>query len=282
MHYSIPIALTLLKASLTYSAIIARSAPSSSPTAPSPTISPVIPVQPLVTYIPPTTSVPRNVTKIFSYNNGGFENLAFRSNGQLLAIIAFHEGLLFYIDPLMIRPGIVLHNFTSLSGTLGITELAPDMFYVAGVVVTANNGSSSSSSPLYNIYSVDMRGFVVLPDGTIVTPPAIKEVGTVAGELNGMTSLDRNDSFILSADSLAGGVWRTFVDSGESELIIKDTSMAGPPNGVQYAGIGINGLRTQNGTLFYCNSGAQTFSKMPVSLHWTHVSDLDLDISPST
>ena len=200
------------------------------------------------------------MTKIFEYNNGGFENIAFRSNGQLLATVAFHEGLLFYIDPLMIRPGIVLHNFTSLSGTIGITELAPDMFYVSGIVPTANG------SPLYNIYSVDMRGFLVLPDGTIVTPPIIKEVGTVAGELNGMTYLSRKDNFILSADSSLGGVWRIFVDSGKSDLVIKDPTMAGPPNQTQFAGLGINGLRTQNRTLFYCNSGAQTFYKMPVSL----------------
>ena len=42
--------------------------------------------------------------------------------------------------------------------------------------------------------------------------------------------------------------------------------MAGDPNKTEYAAYGINGLWTQNNTLFYCNSGQQTFYKMPVSL----------------
>ena len=243
---------------MTFGAVITNSAVSLQKTA-IPTVSPVIPVQPVVTYTPPTASIESPVTKIFQYYGGGFENLAFRSNGQLLATIAFPEPLLFYIDPLSIRPGIVLHNFTSEQNTLGITELVPDMFYVCAERPTANDSSLST------IYSVDMRGFLILPNGTVFTPPTIKEIGNVLGTLNGMTYLHRTDNFILSADSVLGGVWKIFVDTGKSELIIKDPSMAGPVNKIQYAGIGINGLRTQNETLFYCNSGAQEFYKMPVS-----------------
>ena len=212
-----------------------------------------------MTYIPPTASSQAPVTKIFSYNGGGFENLAFRSNGQILATIAFPAPLLFYIDPLSIRPTVLLQNFTALRNTLGITELAPDLFYVAGEA--ADGGA-------FSVFSVDMRPFLVLPDGTISTPPIVKEIGSIpsALALNGMTYLRRNDNFVLGADSLLGGVWKFYVDTGEFDLVIKDPSMAGPTNETEYAGYGINGLRTQNETLFYCNSGAQTFYKMLVSL----------------
>ena len=153
----------------------------------------------------------------------------------------------------------MLHNFTSLQNTIGVTELAPDIFYVSGEKATADG------SPLYTVYSVDMRRFLVLPNGTIYTPPVIKEISNVPGLLNGMTYLHRSDNYILSADSHLGGVWKVYVDTGKYELIIRDPSMAGLPNKIQEAALGINGLRTQNDTLFYCNSGAQTFYRMPVS-----------------
>ncbi|KAK4692454.1 hypothetical protein P7C71_g4754, partial [Lecanoromycetidae sp. Uapishka_2] len=223
----------------------------------SPSVTPVIPIQPIVTYIPPSALSKGPVTKIFEYIGGGFENLALRANGQILATIAFPEPLLFYVDPLSIRPGIVLHNFTSLQNTLGITELAPNMFYVAGE--GANGGP-------FSIYSVDMRPFLILPNGTIFTPPVIKEIGSIpsALALNGMTNIHRSDDFVLIADSLLGGVWKFYVNTGKYEVVIKDPSMAGPANKTEFAAIGINGLRTQNDTLFYCNSGAQTFYKMPL------------------
>lgn len=234
-------------------------ATTSSETLSTTTITPVIPVQPIVTYIPPAAPSKAPVTRIFKYNGGIFENLAFRSNDQLLATIAAPSGLLFYIDPLSIRPGVVLHNFTSLASTAGITELAPDMFYVAG--------SGADGGPP-RIYSVNMRPVVILPNGTIFRPPAIREVATIPSALllNGMASIRRNDRFILVADTLLGGVWKVHVDTGKSELIIKDPSMTGPANQTAFAAFGINGLRVQNQTLFYCNSGAQSFYKMPVSL----------------
>ena len=197
--------------------------------------------------------------KLFNIDeNNGFENLAVRSNGQILATTAFPSALLWYIDPLSIRPPVLLQNFTSLTATLGITELQPDMFYVVGT------GTDSPGS----IFSVDMRPFLVLPNGTIFTSPVINEIGSLpsAIALNGMTRLHMNDHFVLIADTVLGGVWKFDVENGESDLIIQDSSMRGPQNKTSFAGFGINGLRTQNNTLFYTNSGAQTMYKMPVSL----------------
>ena len=222
-------------------------------------VTPVVPVQPTIPPSPPTASPEANVARIFKYPGGGFENLAVRSNGQILATLAFPEPLLFYVDPLSIRPTVLLHNFTSLQNTGGITELARDKFYV--------HGPGTNNSP-YSVYSVDMRQFLVLPDGTVFTPPVIKEIGTIPSALllNGMTRLRSSDNFVLISDTLLGGVWKFYVDTGKSQLVIKDPSMSGPPKQTAFAAFGINGLRTQNNTLFYCNSGAQTFYKMPVSL----------------
>lgn len=153
----------------------------------------------------------------------------------------------------------MLHNFTALQNTVGITELAPDRFYV--------HGQGVDGGP-FRVYSVDMRRFVAFPDGTILTPPIVNEIGVLASALlpNGMTSIRRSDNFVVIADTLLGGVWKFYVDSGKAQLVIKDPSMAGLPNKTEFAAFGINGLRVQNRTLFYCNSGAQTFYKMPVSI----------------
>lgn len=61
-----------------------------------------------------------------------------------------------------------------------------------------------------------MRPFVALPDGTMYTPPKIREVGTIegAGLTNGMTSLG-SEGFVLVADTALGGVWRVDVRTGK-------------------------------------------------------------------
>ena len=261
MTFSIPTAVFGLGLLVHYgasSAIPTQSNPSLSASASS-SVTPVVPVQPIVSYIPPTVPKEASVTKIFHFDGAGFENLAIRSNDQILATIAFPEPLLFYIDPLSIRPGIVLHNFTSLKNTLGIAELAPDMFYMSG---------ADADTASYSIYSIDMRHALILSNGTIFTPPVIHKVGSIPSAIavNGMTYINSGDDFVLCSDSLVGGVWKFNVNTGKSDLIIQDPSMAGPPNMTQYAGFGINGLRVQNHTLYYCNSGAQSFYKMPVSL----------------
>lgn len=216
------------------------------------------PPRPSVTFIPPNAPTSAPVHRIASVSGDGFENLAIRANGEILATTAFPSALLWYIDPLSIRLPVLLQNFTGLPGTFGIVELAPDVFYVIG------NGAEGP----HNIYEVDMRPFLPLPDGTIFTPPVITQIGSIptAVALNGMTYLRRSDRFVLIADTALGGVWKFHVETGKSDLIIQDPTMKGPANKTSFAGFGINGLRTQNGTLFYTNSGAQTMYKMPVNL----------------
>lgn len=114
-----------------------------------------------------------------------------------------------------------------------------------------------------------MNAFAVSDNAkTIRIPPSIKEVGRVREgvAMNGMTQLRRGDDFVLISDSLVGGVWKFCVKTGEYELVVRDTSMAGPANKTQFAAFGINGLRVWDGVLYYCNSGKQEFWKMMVRL----------------
>ncbi|KAI4274290.1 MAG: hypothetical protein L6R38_006140 [Xanthoria sp. 2 TBL-2021] len=180
----------------------------------------IVPVQPIPTYIPPSPPIKAPVTKIFSSDGNGFENLHVRSNGHILATTAFPSALLFDIDPFH-RTGVLL---------------APDVFYTLGKV---RNGTG------FSIVSVDMRPFAVYPNGTVCTPPIINEIGTARDGLamNGMTHLRRNDGFVLITDSLVSGVWKFDINNGKYELIIKDASMTRPANRTEFAAFGINGLR---------------------------------------
>ena len=215
------------------------------------------PPQPAITSFPSVTLPPVSVHKVATIDSQGFENLAFRSNGEILATTAFPSALVWYIDPMSIRPPILLHNFTSLTATGGITELAPDIFYVAAY------GPTEPPS----IYSIDMRLFLPLPNGTVFTPPVIKEIGKLppTSSVNGMTHLGKNDDFVLVADTQLGGVWKFDIKNGNASLIIQDLSMKGPPNEISFRAFGINGIRIQNQTLFYTNSGKQTMSRIAVS-----------------
>lgn len=216
--------------------------------------------EPHVSYTPTKGSPELPVHKIFNASTFGFENLYARADGQLLVTAAFPTARLWQVDPLSIRPPIVLHEFPSFTGTLGVTELTRYMFYV----VLTNNTKLGSGS----IFSVDMRLFLAFPNGTISTPPIIKEVALLPSSvaLNGMTHMAEGDDFVLTADTTIGGIWKTNVETGKSTIIIKDSTMDPLPHTIGVAAYGINGIRIQNSTLYYTNSGAQTLHRMPVSL----------------
>ncbi|KAL8840869.1 MAG: hypothetical protein Q9170_001133 [Blastenia crenularia] len=116
-----------------------------------------------------------------------------------------------------------------------------------------------------------MHPFINSPNGTTCATPIIKEVGRVHEgiAMNGMTHIHQSDDFVLISDSLVGGVWKVHIKTGKHELVIKDASMDGPANETDFSAYGINGLRVKNNVLFYCNSGAQTFWKMPLHANAT-------------
>ena len=154
----------------------------------------------------------------------------------------------------------MLTDFPALTSTLGITELASDIFYVAATNISEIGRAA--------VFSINMRPYRVLPNGTISIPPVIKNVAnlTSAGGPNGMTHIRKTDDFVLIAETILGGVWKTNFVTGESTLIIQDPTMKGPPNTTGPAAYGINGVRVHNDTLFYTNSGTQALYRMPVGV----------------
>lgn len=161
------------------------------------------------------------------------ENLAVRSNGQILAT-NMNSANLYAIDPVA-KTSSTAVVVTGASGLSGIGEVSPDVFAVIG-------GKS--------IYKVDFTGGTA--KATLVM--AITE----ASNLNGLAVL--NNDTVLVADAGKGNVYRLTVSTGAYSVAITDPTMA-PSGSIPF---GIDGIKYNNGTVWYTNIFKNSFHKVPV------------------
>jgi len=189
-----------------------------------------------------------------------FENLAVRSNTQILTAVAGPSAKLFQVDPVRIRPPVLVSAFPGVAGAYGIIELEPDVFYVAaGNFSIAALGAPPGAG---KIFEVDMRGFGALPNGTIIHPAAVREAADLPVTAilpNGVTRIDGNYGHVFVADSFAGVIWRVNVHTGSTDVAFNDTSTQ--PTKL----IGVNGLKYDKGFFYYSNTGQETLYKLAVT-----------------
>jgi len=185
---------------------------------------------------------------IAQINGSQVENLAIRSNGQILATTAEPFSHLWQIDPLRTQAPILVTTFQGTSGTYGITEGEPDVFYVA----TGNstfNGTYITPPSAFAVWRVDMSCFDALSNSPAAAISKLVDMppGVL---LNGMTSISESpeESFLLAADSINGVVWSISVPNGTVQVAINDTSMQRP---LGSNGLGINGIKYFNSSI-YC------------------------------
>ena len=178
------------------------------------------------------------------------ENLALRSNGQLV-ITAASEPSVYGLDPSeRSQPPKLLYQFPNASSALGIAEIAHDVF----AVVVGNFSSPASAVPgSFSIWSIDL---------TTSTPTAeiIASIPEAAG-LNGVTTLDGSPDLLLIADSVLGTVWRLDLTTRDYSIAIQDPLFSDSSS----IYIGINGIRTSRGLLFFSNSAQGTFGRVLIS-----------------
>ncbi len=161
------------------------------------------------------------------------ENLAVRSNGQILAT-NMNSANLYGIDATA-KTSSTAVVVTGASGLSGIGEVTPDVFAVIG-------GKS--------IYKVDFTGGT--PKASLVKAIA------GAGNLNGLAVFD-NDT-VLVADAGKGNVYRFSMSTGESSVVLTDPTMA-PSGGIPF---GIDGIKYKDGVVWYTNIFKNSFHKVPV------------------
>ncbi|RFU27851.1 hypothetical protein B7463_g8507, partial [Scytalidium lignicola] len=138
-----------------------------------------------------------------------------------------------------------------------IAELGHDIFYViAGnlSLVTRENTPGS-----YSLYKVDIREYDKHGvDGVTVTELVhIPE----SGQLNGMARLSSSTKTLLVADAVNGYVWEVDADTGAYTYVSVPEMLPPPGEGVI---LGINGVKSKDGYLYWTNSGYGTLSRIAI------------------
>jgi len=188
------------------------------------------------------------------------ENLAVRQNRRVLVTTSAPAATLWQIDPLSTHNATLAVRFPGVSGSYGITELQQDLFYV-----TTGNFSIQTRQTVpksFRLFEVDMTSYSERPNGTELSPPTVRQVATLADAilLNGLTHVHGQDGYVLAADSYAGVIWKVDIATGNVTAAIKDASMDPTPS----EAAGINGLKYQNGFLYYTNTGTNTYYRVPI------------------
>ncbi|KAL8763267.1 MAG: hypothetical protein Q9184_000907 [Pyrenodesmia sp. 2 TL-2023] len=209
----------------------------------------------------PPRPLPLPVRVVHEFPKGTFiENIALRRNNQILITLLAPRPDLYQVDPLSIRPPILIHTFADYTGVLGITEVDPDIFYV----VTGNFSLKTLDflPGASSVFEVDFRKF----NPWDKTPAAVRKVADFPNStfLNGATLLSRDRGEILIADSGAGSVWKLNVRTGATTKVIADDPLLKPKPGSKPTN-GINGVRIRNGVLYFTNSNFETFNRIPLN-----------------
>lgn len=213
----------------------------------------------------PSPLTPARIRPLVQFPNLTWvENIAVRPNGQLLVTV-FSSPKVYQISPFQPKPTAKLvATFPQALGTLGIAEIEDDVF-----AITKGNFSSASGDVTprsFSVWKADFRNhdtpvlssLVDVPDATI---------------LNGATTVKKGSKILLSADSMAGVIWRINLETAKYDVILNETSTQ--PLAPYPAGWGANGVHTRDGHLFFTNSDKGYF-RVPIHDDGTPAGDVEL------
>lgn len=210
-----------------------------------------------------TASTTIHTDIVHQFPNGTWlENMAVRRSGQILVNV-LNTPDIYQIDPLHANNApVLIHHIPGVTGLLGIAEIQEDVFYVlAGNFSIATFKSTHGS---YSLWKVDLRTSRAQIDGPAYSPAIVSKVVdiTEAFFLNGLALLNKAKGLIVAADSEAGLVYTLNVETGVYVKTIDDPTMKPDESSVLP---GINGLKVQDGYLYYSATGPQTFNRIPIN-----------------
>ncbi|KAL8669688.1 MAG: hypothetical protein Q9168_005730 [Polycauliona sp. 1 TL-2023] len=201
-------------------------------------------------------------------NNTWLENLAVRSNGQVLVTVLTTPDL-YQVNPSNGKATLI-HRFTNHLSLFGIAELGNDIFYV--IAGNYSQPMSTNTVGAWDVYRVNM--------GVTHNRVTLASHFPNAVLLNGMAVLNAKTGLLLIGDAGAGVVYRLNVNTGVKTVVIDDPSMK-PPAGTP---VGIDGLQVHKNTLYFSNANGGTFNKIPLRAVGTAAGpvvvltrDLDID-----
>ncbi|KAK7977237.1 hypothetical protein PG988_004727 [Apiospora saccharicola] len=212
-------------------------------------------------------SLPFPSRQLFQFEHDGtwIENVAARANGDLLFTVLQPAPQLFSLtavqsgDPQSTQ----LFQFPNMTGVLGITEVSPDVFVVAG------GNFKGTATPILGTFSLWR---VSLVDADISCEinciyggkkPSFDKLMDLPDKVypNGLTSVPDRPGVILVADSM-GSLLRIDVTSNKTDTVAAIPEMA-PVQGWPFL-MGINGIKIYNGHVYWSNSFAATMYRMAI------------------
>ncbi|KAI0441034.1 hypothetical protein F4803DRAFT_441167 [Xylaria telfairii] len=208
-------------------------------------------------HAPRSASLPLPARTIFQLDDtvpkSWFENIALRQNGDLLVTMLQPYGSVYSIKgPLSGSPKSSIINIPNANGVLGIAETSPDVFIVA------SGNFSALATPVPGtmaVWEINLRG--LKPTTRLVTK--IPE----AALLNGITTVsDCSSPYVLIADSGLSRVWRVDVKTGQYETAAEVPEMQPIANATLE--IGVNGVKTHDGHLYFSNSNYASIYRLPI------------------
>ncbi|RDW89772.1 hypothetical protein BP6252_01804 [Coleophoma cylindrospora] len=208
------------------------------------------------------------------------ENLAVRSNGQLLLNVLSTPDL-YLLDPLVEDSDpYLLYTFPDTLGLLGITEMQDDVFYILSGNFSLATGNTGPGT--YAVWKVDLTSYSL---GKPWDPKsAISKVVDMpeAKLLNSLIPLKKSATggIVLISDSYLGAVWQLDVSTGEYSILLAFPEMTFPADAK--LPIGINGLRLRGDWLYWANSEQNTFCRVKIDSEGQAISAVETLVSNVT
>ena len=205
---------------------------------------------------PPALQVARPTTPtirvIHQFDDLRLESPHARSNGELILSV-INKPVFYTLDPTKqnAKPEF-LYEVPGATAMLGQAEIAPDVF----AVVAGNWSEPGTHTPdSSSVWSIDL---------TTRGKPKVKQIAALpeANALNGTTSLHGGSpDIVMIADAVLGALWKLNVTSGEYKMA-SDSPLFVYATG---APIGINGICSFSGSVYFFNSGQGTYGRVPVT-----------------
>jgi hypothetical protein len=193
------------------------------------------------------------IRNVFTFPNNTFiEDIAVRSNSDLI-LTSESVPTLFSVDPTVPSPtATALYTFPNTTGLSGITETSPDIFaLVTGIWDLANTRATNLA-----VWTINFNH----------PTPVIRHVTGIVNStiFNGIAAVPGSNVLILAADSAIGAVWRVNILTGDYEIVFQD-SLFLPVGTAPGTNLGINGIRTKDGFLYFTNSAQGIFGRVPIN-----------------
>ncbi|KAF5361573.1 hypothetical protein D9757_011544 [Collybiopsis confluens] len=204
------------------------------------------------------------IQTIHTFSNGTImENLAIRSNGQILATVVTRPDL-YLLEPKVNSPATLLHTFTGFQTVFGIVELENDQFYVVTgnasvLALTSVQGSWVAWKVDMHAYSRGSKNFVSM----VARLPGPKLV-------NGVGILNKEAGLLYLADPFGGAISVLNVYNGHQYVAINNSlTIPGPPYNTT---LGVNGVHVYQANsratpyVYWSNTAQSKLVRMPIHL----------------